>query len=61
MKKETRGRPKLENPSMVVSWRLPYDVNQILQRRRETTPLKNGKKVPLSQVFNEIVRESENK
>lgn len=61
MKKETRGRPKLEHPSKPYTWRIPHDVEQILLRKLKKMQQEAGKKLAISKAFNQIARESENK
>ena len=57
-KPETRGRKKNINPSIQVSWRIPYDVYQLLEKEQKRIEKDMGVKLPLSEVFQGIVNKS---
>ncbi len=54
--KETRGRKPLEKPSIQVSWRIPYDIYQLLEYEQKRQEKENGHKPALSKVFHGIVK-----
>jgi len=51
-----RGRPELENKSIQVSWRIPYDVHQLLEKEQKKIETLTGFKPALSLVFQGIVK-----
>ena len=51
-----RGRPELENKSIMVSWRIPHDVYQLLEIEQEKQEKTFGHKPALSKVFQGIVK-----
>ena len=53
---ETRGRKPLPNPSTQISWRIPHDVYQLLVKERARLEKDTGLDVPLSNVFNMLVK-----
>lgn len=55
MKKETRGRKKLENPSIPVSWRIKDPVHQLLMKEQERIRKDIGTTIPLSEIFEGLV------
>ncbi len=57
-KPETRGRKKLENPSVQVSWRIPFDVYQLLEKEQERVKKLTGLDVALSKVLQGVVVKS---
>jgi len=59
-RKETRGRKPLLNPSVKVSWRIPYDVYQLLENEQKRLELELGCKPTLPIVFNGLVKKQLN-
>jgi len=57
-RKEARGRKPLINPTIQVSWRIPYDVYQLLEKEQKRIEKDMGVKLPLSEVFQGIVNKS---
>ncbi len=57
-RKETRGRKKLIDPSIQVSWRIPYDIYQLLTNEQERIEKDIGAKLPLSKVLHGIVKKT---
>jgi len=59
-RKETRGRKPLPVKSTQVSWRIPAEIYAILEERQHEIKKSTGCEVPLSKVFQAIVKNSLN-
>jgi hypothetical protein len=57
-RKETRGRKPLAQPSTQVSWRIPYDIYQLLLKEQARLEKETGAKPALSLIFNGLVKKS---
>lgn len=57
-KPETRGRKPLQNKSVNIHWRCPYDIHQLLEKRQAEIEKEHGVKVPVSKVLEGIVKNS---
>ncbi len=55
-KPETRGRKKDINPSIQVSWRIKYDIHQLLEKERVRIEKETGVEVGLSKVLEACVK-----
>ncbi len=56
--KETRGRKPLEKPSIQVSWRIPHDIYQLLEKEQKRIEDHTSWKPELSKVLQMIVKKN---
>ena len=54
------GRPPIENKSINLHWRVPFDIYQLLKEKQKKIESDTGIKCPMSKVLEGVVKKSLN-